>query len=939
MRSLPSIILLLVLCLTLNAQSPHGEELTVACEDCHTTEGWLMIPGTYKFTHDSTLFPLTGQHQAVNCKMCHQSLVFSEAQTDCFTCHTDMHYQTVGFDCQRCHTTKSWIVENITEIHQLSRFPLLGAHRTADCYTCHPSTSLLRFEPLGIECIDCHQADYLATTSPNHVEGNISTDCIECHRMDAFSWTGAGIDHSFFPLTQGHAINDCKQCHTSGDYSNISSECNSCHQTDYQETSNPDHQSVGLSVFCSECHTTMSGWKPATFTEHDGGFFPIYSGEHNGEWNSCADCHANPADYSLFTCIDCHEHNQADMDDEHEDIGGYAYNNIACYECHPTGSAEGGFDHNLSAFPLTGAHLTTACADCHSDGYVGTPTICFECHLQDFNQTTNPNHNEIGLDNVCELCHTTAPGWKPASFPVHNEYYPLNGAHGRIASDCFACHEGSYVNSPNTCFQCHSEDYNQTTDPPHAEAQFSTECQTCHTEDAWIPSTFEHDIQYFPIYSGTHNNEWTSCNECHTIPGNYALFSCIDCHDHNQADMDREHQGIGGYSYNSMACFECHPDGQGQGGFNHNQTNFPLTGAHITALCADCHENGYTGTTTICSECHEADFNQATNPNHVELAIPDDCESCHTTNPGWEPATFPIHNEYYQLNGAHGRIASDCFACHEGNYNGTPNSCFGCHAEDYNQTTDPSHLASQFPTECTLCHTESAWEPSNFNHNETIFPLTGAHTTTLCADCHENGYTGTTTICSECHEADFNQATNPNHVELAIPDDCESCHTTNPNWQPALFPVHNEYYPLVGAHSQIAADCFVCHEGNYNSTPSTCYGCHADDYNQTNDPPHQTAQFPTDCELCHTQTAWEPSTFNHDALYFPIYSGEHEDEWDQCSDCHTNPGNYAIFDCLGCHDQASTDREHDEVTGYIYNSIACLDCHPRGSAPNMMIRR
>ena len=38
---------------------------------------------------------------------------------------------------------------NINEIHRQSRFPLVGAHLTADCYSCHPSASLLRFEPLG----------------------------------------------------------------------------------------------------------------------------------------------------------------------------------------------------------------------------------------------------------------------------------------------------------------------------------------------------------------------------------------------------------------------------------------------------------------------------------------------------------------------------------------------------------------------------------------------------------------------------------------------------------------------------------------------------------------------------------------------------------------------------------------------------------------------
>ena len=177
---------------------------------------------------------------------------------------------------------------------------------------------------------------------------------------------------------------------------------------------------------------------------------------------------------------------------------------------------------------------------------------------------------------------------------------------------------------------------------------------------------------------------------------------------------------------------------------------------------------------------------------------------------------------------------------------------------------------------------------------------------------------------------DYNTSSNPNHVSLSLPTDCASCHTTAPDWNPALFPNHNDFYPLLGAHAAIANQCATCHNGNYNNTPNTCVGCHLTDYNQTNDPDHQAAQFPTTCENCHSQNAWTPSTWNHDDLYFPIYSGQHEGEWDQCNDCHTNPNNYAIFTCITCHQQNETNNDHDEVPGYQYNSTACYACHPNG---------
>jgi DnaJ-class molecular chaperone len=54
-------------------------------------------------------------------------------------------------------------------------------------------------------------------------------------------------------------------------------------------------------------------------------------------------------------------------------------------------------------------------------------------------------------------------------------------------------------------------------------------------------------------------------------------------------------------------------------------------------------------------------------------------------------------------------IASDCAACHNGDYNNTPNTCAGCHTNDDNVTTDPNHVTQQFPTNCADCHGQTAW--------------------------------------------------------------------------------------------------------------------------------------------------------------------------------------------------------------------------------------
>ncbi|HAM99039.1 MAG TPA: hypothetical protein DCQ26_10560 [Marinilabiliales bacterium] len=573
MRKLSSIIGSIILSVSLFGQtSPHGAAFDISCTDCHKTDGWNVNSETMLFSHRSTNFPLVGQHQQVSCKECHKTLEFNKAPSQCADCHTDVHEQTVGTECARCHTPNSWIVANITQLHQQSRFPLIGPHASADCRDCHknmlstvPLTSVLRFDPLGIACYDCHKDDYLAATQPNHVASNYSTQCTDCHNMNVFTWSGAGINHNFFPLTGGHAIDDCRACHTSGSYSKIPSACVSCHQTDYESTTNPSHIALNFTTQCTDCHTTNPGWKPAEYRSHDAAYFPIYSGEHRGEWNSCADCHTNPSNYAEFSCINCHEHERGDMDEEHGGIGGYIYSSDACYSCHPTGSEEGSFNHSKSAFPLTGAHTTTDCSDCHTNGYSGTPNTCSGCHTPNYNQTTNPNHTSLGISTDCAACHTTSVDWKPATFANHDAYYLLQGAHRNIANDCFTCHNGVYTNSDRSCFTCHTQDFNLSTNPSHTAAQFPTTCEECHSQTAWTPSTFNHDGKYFPIYSGKHDGEWNVCSDCHKEPTNFAVFTCTtSCH--SKAETDNDHDEINDYTYESNACLNCHPDGSDKKG-------------------------------------------------------------------------------------------------------------------------------------------------------------------------------------------------------------------------------------------------------------------------------------------------------------------------------------------------------------------------------------
>ena len=474
MRILSLLILFTVLFLSnQKTDSPHGSEFKISCKICHSTKGWQLDKDIYSFDHNKTRLPLVGQHTVVNCRLCHTTLVFSEAKNECSQCHIDVHQSTVGLDCSRCHTPASWLVNNIAEIHRASRFPLLGAHRTADCSDCHRSETLVRFDVPGVECIDCHRDDYLATTNPNHVQSGMSEDCSICHSINAFQWSGGRFNHNFFALTQGHSAVKCTECHTSGTFTGLNPDCYSCHQNDFVATTSPNHATSNFPTTCSNCHTLTPGWKPAAF------------------------------------------------------------------------------DH--SGFPLTQGHSAPNCIDCHTSGnYTPLSTDCYACHQQDFVTSTNPNHSSAGFPTTCTQCHTTDPGWKPATFN-HNSF-PLTLGHA--SPTCTDCHKnGNYTTTPTDCYSCHLTDYNNTTNPNHRTLAFATVCSQCHnTNPGWKPASYtQHDSQFFPIYSGKHQGQWDQCTDCHTDQANYALFNCKTCHSNVHT----------GNNYTNAQCYSCHPTGTG----------------------------------------------------------------------------------------------------------------------------------------------------------------------------------------------------------------------------------------------------------------------------------------------------------------------------------------------------------------------------------------
>ncbi len=462
-------------------------------------------------------------------------------------------------------------------------------------------------------------------------------------------------------------------------------------------------------------------------------------------------------------------------------------------------------------------------------------------------------------------------------------------------------------------------------DSPHGPLK--QDCAQCHTPDGWSQRPdplFQHDRDTGWPVDGAHQD--LSCRSCHgDLRFSTSDATCTSCH------QDIHHGSLGD------DCAQCHGPmrwmDEERLRRRHDSSLFPLTGAHASLSCESCHEGSsaarFTALSSTCQSCHLDTWNGTSAPNHQESGLGRDCAQCHgsrrwTDTPGFAHAAFP-------LQGAHARTS--CASCHAGGqYAGTPSACFSCHETDWTTAVNPNHVQGNYPQNCEVCHTSSAWRPSSIDHDRTDFPLTGAHRGVSCTQCHENGqYTGISTECGACHEAAWLAAETPNHQAGNYPRTCAQCHSTSA-WRPATFDHSATDFPLTGAH--IAVSCAQCHaNGQYTGTDMRCQACHLDEWQGASNPDHQAADFPLDCAVCHSTSGWAGAVFNHDQPWFPIYSGSHRGTWTSCAECHTTAGSYEQFSCLGCHEhsRSAMDGEHDEVGNYVYDSAACLNCHPDGS--------
>ena len=549
---------------------PH-KVLKRSCQTCHVSESFKII----RFDHTTTDYPLEGRHESVPCLSCHVVENFTKVDQQCFSCHQDVHEAKLGPDCERCHTSQSWMIFDAEEIHERTRFPLLGRHILVDCETCHTGMPQNDFALNSASCESCHQQEYLAAQSPNHISSGFTTECESCHQMN--SWRPAFLpDHDalFFPIFSGAhrgEWNDCSICHIDPMNNSVFS-CFSCHEHNQQAMDSRHQGMAGYAYDSKTCLACHGSGEAGQFGEHDTQFFPIFSGSHTNQWDGCGDCHTDATNRKIFSCVTCHDHSQELMDPKHQGITGYLFNSADCYSCHPTGLASDFREHDTQFFPIfSGTHLNTwdECATCHTDAGNRQVFSCVTCHEHSQDLMDAPHQGIQGYVFNSANCLSCHPTGEQGDFLEHDaQFFPIfSGTHINTWDACATCHTDVNNRQVFSCVTCH-EHAQDLMDPKHQGIQGysfdSATCFGCHPTGE--KGEFrEHDSLYFPIYSGAHRGEWASCATCHNVPGNNKVFTCIDCHEHNQQRTDNQHLGeVQNYRYESAACYECHPRGRGE---------------------------------------------------------------------------------------------------------------------------------------------------------------------------------------------------------------------------------------------------------------------------------------------------------------------------------------------------------------------------------------
>jgi hypothetical protein len=516
------------------------------------------MPGTQKFDHLTTGFPLTGLHARIDCESCHMSGVFKGTPRQCRACHARgtrvsatlppedaVHLMSQQLECSNCHKTAGWTA---------AQFDHMGIN--SNCLRCHASggsgqaapNDLVHAQLMGADCSECHRStrsfssgarlDHAGITSGCEAVGCHADDkartrghasliaCQNCHSYPV--WNNVRMDHNAIGATQ------CRSCHVRGGnamaapadqlHANVASQdCSVCHSTTTFVGATIDHSLIVTGCGVSGCHAADKATAP-----------------NHTSLSSCESCHRYPSWTSVTMnhnavgttqCKSCHRAGgiattAAPGDALHSGVG-----SLDCSTCHTTTTFVGGrVDH---AFIVTGCGTS----GCHAANKASAPNhsslnSCESCHRYPNWTSVTMSHNAIGA-TTCKSCHVSG-GLATTSAPADQ-------IHANIGTqDCSACHttatflgagvDHSTITSGCNKAGCHAADQASAPSPSHATLN---SCQFCHRYPSWASVTMSHNTS---AIGGTR------CDSCHRSGGiarghpndgdhrNLGTKDCSACH-------------------------------------------------------------------------------------------------------------------------------------------------------------------------------------------------------------------------------------------------------------------------------------------------------------------------------------------------------------------------------------------------------------------------
>ena len=236
---------------------------------------------------------------------------------------------------------------------------------------------------------------------------------------------------------------------------------------------------------------------------------------------------------------------------------------------------------------------------------------------------------------------------------------------------------------------------------------------------------------------------------------------------------------------------------------NHAGTGFPLTGRHRELTCEACHGDWAKKPSASCQSCHRSPH---------ESRLKRKCEDCHKAGDPFRTVSF--HHPDKGLFSIHPGVG--CDGCHPGGkFLEANRNCTSCHADFHK---------GALGQDCYRCHRQPSWQETRFHHNETGFPLMGAHQGLECGDCHRDLQTMRIVPrpvgCVSCHAAQYRNSRFP-HGAYGAGTDCQECHVQD-KWAYA----HSPFWFNIQTGTHAGVSCGSCHKTSGRYREYSCHECH-----------------------------------------------------------------------------------------------------------------